>query len=203
MRLQMFLDYRSVYSYLACHRLSRLNLEIDYRVLDLARVMKALNNQPVPTCPAKQRYSALDASRWAELYGIAYSPNRRMFEAMAGGRLEGALLSRAGVAAQQLGVFGTYNAAMFATLWAGDDDISSHSGRGAFLEKHDLPPSLFEVSSDQAVVKRLSSHDDEAIDRGIFGAPMFFVDGEMFFGHDRLPFVEARLRGERTPGAVI
>jgi 2-hydroxychromene-2-carboxylate isomerase len=203
MQLEMFLDYRSVYSYLACHRLRRLDTEIDYRVVDLARVMKAVNNQPVPACPPKQRYSALDVSRWAELYGIGFTPNRLMFEAMRSGQLEGALLSRAGLAAQQLGVFETFNAAMFTALWAGDDDIASEAGRGQFLERHDLPASLFELSSDQAIIDRLSMHDDEAIERGVFGAPTFFIDGEMFFGNDRLPFVEARLKGERRPGMVL
>jgi len=71
-----------------------------------------------------------------------------MFEAMRSGQLEGALLSRAGLAAQQLGVFDTVNAAMFAALWAADDDIASEAGRSRFLEKHNLPVSLFELSSD-------------------------------------------------------
>jgi 2-hydroxychromene-2-carboxylate isomerase len=203
MRLEMFLDYRSVYSYLACHRVRQWDTEIDYRVVDLARVMGALNNQPVPACPAKLRYSTLDVSRWAELYGVGFAPNMPMFEAMRSGQLEGALLSHAGLAAQQLGVFDTFNAAMFAALWAADDDIASEAGRSRFLEKHNLPVSLFELSSDPAIVERLSRHDDEAIERGVFGAPIFFVDGEMFFGNDRLPFVEARLTGERKPGAVI
>jgi 2-hydroxychromene-2-carboxylate isomerase len=203
MRLEMYLDYRSAYSYLACHRVRLLDTGIDYRVADIVRVMKALNNQPVPTCPAKQRYAALDVSRWAKLYGIGFSPNLRMFEAMASRQLEGALLARAGLAAQQLGVFETFNRAMFAALWAGDDDIASEKGRDQFLERHDLPASLFELSAGQAIVERLRRHDDEAIERGIFGVPTFFVDGEMFFGNDRLAFVEARLRGERKPDVVI
>jgi 2-hydroxychromene-2-carboxylate isomerase len=94
MRREMFLDYRSVYSYLACHRVRQWDTEIDYRVVDLARVMDALNNQPVPACPAKQRYSALDVSRWAELCGVGFAPNMPMFEAMGRGRLEGAAVAR-------------------------------------------------------------------------------------------------------------
>jgi 2-hydroxychromene-2-carboxylate isomerase len=203
MRLEMFLDYRSVYSYLACHRVRLLDTEIDYRVVDIGRVMKALNNQPVPTCPAKLRYAALDASRWAKLYGIGYSPNHRMFEAMASGQLEGALLARAGLAAQELGVFETFNPAMFAALWAGEDDIASEAGRDQFLRRHDLPATLFELSAGEPIVERLRRDDNEAIERGIFGVPTFFADGEMFFGNDRLAFVEARLRGERKPGTVI
>jgi 2-hydroxychromene-2-carboxylate isomerase len=42
----------------------------------------------------------------------------------------------------------------------------------------------------------------EAADRGVFGAPTFFVEDEMFFGNDRLTFVEARLQGKSFDGAV-
>jgi 2-hydroxychromene-2-carboxylate isomerase len=76
--------------------------------------------------------------------------------------------TRARLAAQQLGVFDTVNAAMFAALWAAGDDIASEGGRSRFLEEHNLPVSLFELSSDPAIVERLSRHDDEATERGVF-----------------------------------
>lgn len=203
MRLEMYLDYRSAYSYLATSQLGRIGVEIDYTVLDIGNVMRMVNNHPVTTCPTKQNYSSLDVSRWADLYGVVYAPNLPMFAAMASGQLEGALLSRAGLAAQELGVFETFNIAMFAALWAGDDDISTEESRAQFLEKLDLPLSLFEKASEQATVARLSRQDEAAAERGVFGVPTFFVNGEMFFGNDRLPFIKARLKGARIPEAII
>jgi 2-hydroxychromene-2-carboxylate isomerase len=203
MHLEMYLDYRSAYSYLATSQLGQLGVEIDYTVLNIVNVMRMVNNHPVPTCPPKQNYSSLDVSRWADLYGVVYAPNLPMFKAMASGQLEGALLSRAGLAAQELGVFETFNIAMFAALWAGDDDISTEESRARFLAKHELPSSLFEKASEQAIVARLSGQDEAAAERGVFGVPTFFVDGEMFFGNDRLPFIKARLKGARIPEAII
>ncbi len=54
-------------------------------------------------------------------------------------------------------------------------------------------PDIVELQVEQA---------KQAADRGVFGAPTFFVEGEMFFGNDRLSFVEARLNGRSQPGAV-
>ena len=44
--------------------------------------------------------------------------------------------------------------------------------------------------------RRLRANTDELIARGGFGSPTMFVDGSMFFGNDRLPFVELALKGE-------
>ena len=49
---------------------------------------------------------------------------------------------------------------------------------------------------DQDVKDRLKATTDEAVTRGVFGAPTCFVDSTMFFGNDRLPFVEMALNGE-------
>jgi 2-hydroxychromene-2-carboxylate isomerase len=48
----------------------------------------------------------------------------------------------------------------------------------------------------QEVKDVLFQSTDEAVKRGAFGAPTFFVKDEMFFGHDRLPLLESHLIGE-------
>jgi 2-hydroxychromene-2-carboxylate isomerase len=47
---------------------------------------------------------------------------------------------------------------------------------------------------DAKIKEQLKANSDEAVERGAFGAPTFYVDGEMFFGNDRLDFLEERLR---------
>jgi 2-hydroxychromene-2-carboxylate isomerase len=49
---------------------------------------------------------------------------------------------------------------------------------------------------EQDVKDRLKATTDDAVARGVFGAPTVFVDDMMFFGNDRLPFVELALKGE-------
>jgi 2-hydroxychromene-2-carboxylate isomerase len=49
------------------------------------------------------------------------------------------------------------------------------------------------LATSSKVTARLSSHDDDAVERGVFGVPTVFVGKEMFFGNDRLHFAKAQL----------
>jgi carboxymethylenebutenolidase len=61
------------------------------------------------------------------------------------------------------------------------------------LQEQDLPASLMTQSQSQAVQERYESYTQAAIDAGVFGAPSYVVDGEIFWGQDRLDFVERAL----------
>jgi len=54
--------------------------------------------------------------------------------------------------------------------------------------------SIIEATQNPEVKQQLISNTEQAVERGLFGAPTMFVDGEMFFGQDRLQFVEAALK---------
>ena len=53
---------------------------------------------------------------------------------------------------------------------------------------------ILEATQNPEVKQQLISNTEQAVERGLFGAPTMFVDGEMFFGQDRLQFVEAALK---------
>ena len=53
---------------------------------------------------------------------------------------------------------------------------------------------ILEATQKPEVKQKLISNTEQAVERGLFGAPTMFVDGEMFFGQDRLQFVEAALK---------
>jgi carboxymethylenebutenolidase len=61
------------------------------------------------------------------------------------------------------------------------------------LQEQDLPASLMTQSQSQAVQERYESYTQAAIGAGVFGAPSYVVDGEIFWGQDRLEFVERAL----------
>jgi len=61
-------------------------------------------------------------------------------------------------------------------------------------EKHGFDAArIAALAIDPGNKARLKSNTDEAVERGVFGAPSFFVDGDLFFGHDRLDYVERAL----------
>jgi 2-hydroxychromene-2-carboxylate isomerase len=62
------------------------------------------------------------------------------------------------------------------------------------LTAADIDPALFvALTNDPAVKDALKKNTSDAVQRGVFGAPTFFVNGEMYWGQDRLHFVEAAL----------
>jgi 2-hydroxychromene-2-carboxylate isomerase len=203
MSLEFVLDYRSPYAYLANTQIGAWGVHVDHQPVDIVAVMRKVNNQPSPLCPPKARYASIDAARWATLYGVSFSPNGALIQAMQSSRFDGALLSRAGLAAQELGVFEKLNNALFEAVWAGTDDLATEAGRAMFLRvRNILAYDLWKLASDPKIVKLLAERDQEAAERGVFGVPTMFVNGEMFFGNDRLQFVQARLQGFPTHGAM-
>lgn len=193
MQLQFVLDYRSIYSYLANSQVDTIGAPVDYKVVDIVKIMKTVNNQPSPMCPPKLKYSLMDASRWATAYRLPLAANQPLLRAMKEGEVDASLLSRAAIAAQQLNEFQQVNAALFKAVWAGSDDLITARGRAAFLKVNDLPPSLWEIAQTPEVIDALTANNAQAVSNGVFGVPTFFVGQEMFFGNDRLDLVRAHL----------
>jgi 2-hydroxychromene-2-carboxylate isomerase len=203
MAVDFIYDYRSPYSYLADSQLEKLGTEIVFKAIDVRSVMKTVNNQPSTLCPPKARYAGTDAGRWAKHYGVAFSPNRDLMKAMGAGTFDGTMLSRAGLAAQQLNVFDKAHKALFEAVWASGADMSNDADRKAYFAERGIDgETLWSVASSAGIGDRLAKNCNEAADRGVFGVPAFFVGDEMFFGNDRLHFVRARLHGAPFEGTA-
>jgi 2-hydroxychromene-2-carboxylate isomerase len=198
MQIQFILDYRSPYAYLANTQIMSMGVQIKYEPVEIVSVMKRVNNQPSPMCPPKAKYAGLDAARWAKHYGAPYSPNRPLLEALRTGQLKSDLLSRAAIAAQKLGAFQQVNDALFGAVWASSAELASAGDRLNFLTSRALPLELWDIAESAEIQELLAANGEQAIAQGVFGVPTFFVDGEMFFGNDRLDFVKAKLDAARA-----
>lgn len=193
MSLQFVFDYRSPYAYLANSRLPDIAEHIDYLPVDVFALMRAVNNQPSPECPAKLRYSAIDAGRWAALYELPLAMNAGLMKAFRSGELDGSLLSRAALAALELGVFKQAHDPLFDAVWASTVDLVSAEGKTAFLRKHGIDADLWTAADTANIRDQLARNDESAATRGVFGVPSFFVGENLFFGNDRLDFVSKAL----------
>jgi 2-hydroxychromene-2-carboxylate isomerase len=203
MTVEFIYDYRSPYSYLANSQLERLGAEITFKAIDVRAVMKTVNNQPSTLCPPKARYAGTDAGRWAKHYGIPFSPNRDLMKAMGAGTFDGTLLSRAGMAAMEIGTFDNAHTALFEAVWASAVDMTNDSDREAYFAQRGIDgKNLWSVASSAGIADRLAKNCSDAAYRGVFGVPAFFVGDELFFGNDRLNFVRAALHGTPVEGAA-
>jgi 2-hydroxychromene-2-carboxylate isomerase len=105
-------------------------------------------------------------------------------------------LMRLAVAAQKEGVFDTFHEATFPAFWQQGLDLGDIAVQSKLLSDAGLDAAaLLARAGDDDVKGELRSNTEEAVSRGAFGAPTFFVDGEMFFGVDHLPHLARFLDG--------
>ena len=83
--------------------------------------------------------------------------------------------------------------AVLAACWAQERNIADDKVLAELLAEQGLPATLLEQSHSQAVQERYEAYTQAAIDAGVFGAPSYVVGGEIFWGQDRLNFVERAL----------
>jgi carboxymethylenebutenolidase len=79
-------------------------------------------------------------------------------------------------------------------VWEQDRNIADEATLAALLAERELPAERLEASHSQAVQERYEADTQAAVDAGVFGAPSYVVAGEIFWGQDRLDFLERRLK---------
>ena len=83
--------------------------------------------------------------------------------------------------------------AVFSAVWVRERNIADEKVLAELLVECGLDAARLEQSHSQAVQERYEANTQQAIDAGVFGAPSYVVEGEIFWGQDRLDFVERRL----------
>ena len=84
--------------------------------------------------------------------------------------------------------------AVMRAVWAEQRNIDDEAVLAALLDENELPAQRLEDSHSQAARERYEADTQQAIEAGVFGAPTYVIDGELFWGQDRLDFVERRLQ---------
>ena len=184
-KLEFFYDYVSVYSYLANSQLKSLSgADIVYRPMFLGAVMEATGNRPPGTVKAKGKYLRNDIHRWAKRYSLTFKMNPKFPQ----NTLKALRLA---LVAQKRGTFEAVHQPLFDAMWVHEKDLSDEDVLAEIAAKAAVSMSDIE---DVAIKDELQANTEEAVDRGAFGAPTFFVGDQMFFGNDRFEFINAALR---------
>jgi 2-hydroxychromene-2-carboxylate isomerase len=191
--VEFLFDYGSPFSYLANLQIEgfakRNGAAVTYTPILLGAVLEATGNASPMTIPAKGRYMATELRRWAARYGVAFKPNPHGF-------MSNTLrLMRGAVAAQANGWFALYHRAIYRATWAEAQNLGDDTVLREVLENVGVPATALMADIERQEVKDgLRQNTDQAVERGVFGAPTFFVGSEMFWGNDRFDFVEETLR---------
>ncbi|CAJ0704769.1 MULTISPECIES: 2-hydroxychromene-2-carboxylate isomerase [Ralstonia] len=192
-QVEFFFDVGSPYSYLAYHQLPKIaqakGADIVWRPMLLGGVFQATGNSSPATIPAKGRYSNVDLERWAKHFGVPIQQNPH-FPINTLQLMRGAV----GMQLRSDAEFHRYLAAIFSAMFEHPRNLGDLQELAAVLEAAGISPALMlELVQDDRIKQTLRKTTEEAVARGVFGAPTFFVGDEMFWGQDRLHFVEAAL----------
>ncbi|HOZ27217.1 MAG TPA: 2-hydroxychromene-2-carboxylate isomerase [Hyphomonadaceae bacterium] len=190
-QVEFFYDFTSPTAYLAWARLpaiaQRTSAKIIYRPMFLGGVMQTTGNRPPGTLPQKARWMAEDLQRWAKKYNTPYNLNPH-FPMMT------LMVQRAAQEWVNRPDFDKYLAAIFNAAWRDSKNIADKAVLTEVLSAAGFSPEeFFAATENPANKEKLKATTDEAVARGVFGAPTFFVGDEMHFGQDRLDFVEEAL----------
>jgi len=192
--VDFFFDFISPYTYLARTQLdaiaARTGARFHMKPMHLLNLMKIVGNTPTTVlCSNKRRYAGQDIGRWCSRYQISLKANPHLMTGDHSMTLKGALV------AQEMNLEDRYNSAMFSAFW---NDAVNVTDRGAILQHLDSAGldgnSILTKAEGDEYAKRLASNTQFAADRGVFGSPTFIVGSEIFFGNDRLDFLEATLK---------
>ena len=191
--VEFYFDLGSPYSYLAYYRLLQIaeqqEIQIVYKPILLGGVFKATGNRSPIEIPVKGAYSILDMQRWAEYYHIPMQMNPHF-------PMNTLTLMRilTGVQLLHLEKFEQVLKLLFDAMFGTPQNLNELTVLAEVLK-----PSGFSVEDIMSMVQsdvvkqKLITETEQAIQRGIFGAPTFFVGDEMYWGQDRLHFVEQAL----------
>jgi 2-hydroxychromene-2-carboxylate isomerase len=194
-KLEFFYDCSSPWTYLAFTKIEevaqRHRADLVWRPILVGGVFNAVNPSVYETrqnpVKPKARYYAKDLQDWARLYRIKIG-QPTVFPVNSVKAMRGAFV------AHEHGKISTYSRHVFERYWGDDRDISKDDVLRDIVREVGLnEDEFFSKIAAPEYKDKLKANTDELISRGGFGSPTMFVDGDMYFGNDRLALVESAL----------
>ena len=187
--IEVYYDFGSPASYIAHCRLkgvaARTGAIVELVPILLGAVFKATGNASPIACPAKGRYGSVDLMRFAARDGVPFASNPHF-------PINTTHLMRAATALRGDPGYARYVDFTFDAMWHFPRNLGDPAEVAAVLTNAGFDAEAVVARAASSEVKdALRATTDAAIARGVFGAPTMFVGEEMWFGQDRVDWVEA------------
>ncbi len=188
--IDFYFDFSSPYGYIASTQIdaiaARNGRAVVWRPILLGVVFKTTGMAPLPSVPMKGEYSVRDFARSARFYGVPYAmPKQFPFNAVQPSRVFYWLSGRDADLARR------FAQAAFHAAFPGQQDIAAAEACAGIAATLGVKrEETLAAVNDPAVKEKLRTEVDAAIKRGVFGSPFIVVDGELFWGADRLDQAE-------------
>ncbi|MBM97366.1 MAG: disulfide bond formation protein DsbA [Oceanospirillaceae bacterium] len=189
--VDFYYDFISPAAYLAFTQLPELckrhDAQLNYKPMLLGGVFKATGITPPATIPSKLAWVQRDFARYAERYGVAFQQNPHFI-------FNTVNAMRGAIWAADTNCLEAYNQAMFQAAWAdakdlGDKEVLADIMNSAGLDSAAMLDTIAQPECKGALIEAT----EQAVINGVFGAPTMIVNGELYFGQDRLEWVERAL----------
>jgi 2-hydroxychromene-2-carboxylate isomerase len=191
-QIEFYWDSASPYTYLAATQIEALaarhGASVVWKPFLLGKVFEATGNRAPATIPAKGKYLFQDLRLWAQHYGVPFRFPKVFPVASLGSLRIACALPEADIGRWALAVMQAY--------WSEDRDIGQPEILKAVAASLGWDgDDLLARAQTQPVKDRLKANTEEAVQRGVFGAPTFFIGKTMFWGNDRFELMEEVLSG--------
>jgi 2-hydroxychromene-2-carboxylate isomerase len=172
----------------------RTGSKFQYVPVLLGGVFKLTNNRSPAESLAgiknKPQYERLETARFIRRHGITKFQSNPFFP------VNTLMIMRGAIAARAMGVFERYVDEMYRHMWAEPKKMDDPNIVRGVLDAAGFDSARwFELIQSAPVKDELLHNTERSVERGTFGSPTFFVDGEIFFGKDRLREVEEMIAG--------
>lgn len=193
--IEFYWDIGSTNTYFALHLIrpiaARYGASIRYQPLNLGYVFRKHNYQLMEEPRAKLSNRRRDLQRWAARHGLPFRMPEQ-FPIKTSRALRGSLVAR------QHDLEDAYLDAVFRAYWEQNDpSIAEYGGLARIAGEIGMNADRFEFECEgDGIRAELAEVTDRAMAQGVFGAPTFVIDGEIYWGKDRFEFIEAHLAGD-------
>jgi 2-hydroxychromene-2-carboxylate isomerase len=191
-QIEFYWDSASPYTYLAATQIEALAARHGARVVWkpflLGKAFEATGNRAPATIPAKGKYLFQDLRLWAQHYGVPFKfPKVFPVASLTSLRIACSLADAE---------IGRWALAVMQAYWAENQDIGQPDVLKAVAASLGWDGDDLVTRAQTPPVKdKLKANTEEAVQRGVFGAPTFFIGEAMFWGNDRFELMEEVLSG--------
>jgi len=192
-QVEMYWDVGSTNTYFALKLikplLERYDAELVLHPFNLGYVFRKNGYELMNESKAKLRNRKRDLTRWAEKYNLQFQVPKQ-FPIKSSRALRGSLAMR------RFGPELAFVERVMEQYWVhGDASIAEYEGLRAIAQSLDVDPDEFErLSASDEIGAELAASTDRGLERDVFGVPMIIVGNELFWGKDRMEFVEDELK---------
>lgn len=190
--IDVYFSFSSPFTYLAKTQFPRLieryQCQINYHPMDLRLLWKIIENPGPGQIQSKLKYLIKDLNDWSKYYQVPFKMPSRF-------PMNNRPPSAAALAAKKAGKFEEFIDAALQAYYLKDLDIASSEVLGEIAAELGLDQEEIRAAiNDPEINQEIDSETETAAKKGVFGVPTFFVGDEMYWGNDRLIFVEAALK---------